>query len=303
MKNIKTITIGISAFNEEQTIGALLDSIAIQTGDSFLLEKIIINLDGSTDNTKKVITDRKDELVTIIDNKIQKGKATRLNELYQMNKSDVLIILDADITITDQRFIAKLISGFTHQNIAIVSSNNQPIKPKTFIGKIWYANEQSWYEIRKDVNNGNNLYNNSGCAVALEKNFTKSIVMPKEAIADQQFVYLSAMKQNKQFVFKENAVVYYLPPANLHDIKIQFARSLGEEKFLKQYFDERYDIYFKIPTKAKLKGLWNAFITDPFYTILSRIFLFILPKLGIEEDENNKKGLWKRTNSTKKLIN
>lgn len=303
MSKVKTVTIGISAFNEEATIGFLLDAILIQTGDNFVLDKIIVNLDGSTDETKEVLKDRNDELLQIIDNKTQKGKATRLNELYQMNTSDILIILDADVTITDQRFISKLVSGFIHENVVIVSSNNQPIRPNTFIGKVWYANEQSWYAVRKLVNNGDSLYNNSGCAVALEKNFAKSILMPTEAIADQQFVYLSAMKQQKKFVFKEHAIAYYRPPSTLHDIKIQFARSLGEEQFLKKYFDKSYNSYFEIPTNAKLIGLVHALLKDPFYTVLSRVFLVILPKLGIKEDMNNKKGLWQRTSSTKIATN
>lgn len=299
MNRIKTVTIGISAYNEERTIGQLLDAISIQTGDSYKLEQIIINLDGSTDNTKAEVLSTSDDRIRLIVNKTQKGKATRLNELYQMNTSDILIILDADITITDQRLIQKLVAGFTHPDIVIVSSNNQPIRPNTFIGKVWYANEQSWYETRRLVKNGDHLYNNSGCAVALEKNFAKSIIMPQEAIADQQFVYLSAMKLHKKFVFKEQAVVYYLPPSTLEDIKKQYARSLGEEQFLKKYFDESFDTFFQIDTTYKITGFLNSMRKDPFYTVMSRVFLKVLPYLGIQEDPANQKGLWQRTNSTK----
>lgn len=299
MNTLKTVSIGIAAFNEDQTIGPLLDAIHIQTGDTYILEKIIIVLDGSTDKTREVIKTHNDPRIVVIDHKEQKGKATRLTQLYKLNTSDILLILDGDVQITDQRFIEKLVQEFTNNNIAIVSSNNQPIRPNSFIGKVWYANEQCWYEIRKSVNNGNNLFNNSGCAVALEKNFAKSIIMPAEAIADQQFVYLSAMKLGKQFIFKEHAVVHYVPPSTLQDIKIQFARSLGEEEFLKKYFDDSFNTYFEIPLKNKLLGLITAVLKDPFYTIVSLMFVKLLPKLGIVQDPTNKKGLWKRTNSTK----
>ncbi len=299
MNTAKTVTIGIAAFNEDQTIGPLLDAIHIQTGDTYILEKIIIVLDGSTDKTREVIKAHNDPRIVVIDHKIQKGKATRLTQLYNVNTSDILLILDGDVQITDQRFIEKLVHEFTNTNVAIVSSNNQPIRPNSFIGKVWYANEQCWYETRKSVNNGNNIFNNSGCAVALEKNFAKSITMPAEAIADQQFVYLSAMKLGKKFIFKDNAIVHYVPPSTLQDIKIQFARSLGEEEFLKKYFDDSFNTYFEIPLKNKILGLITAVINDPFYTIVSLIFVKLLPTLGIVEDPKNKKGLWKRTNSTK----
>lgn len=302
MNKLKTLTVGISAFNEEQTIGTLLNAIEMQTGETYKLEKVMIVLDGSTDNTRQEVMARKDKDIMLVEHTEQKGKATRLSELYKMNTSDILLILDADIFIKDQRFIEKLVSGFTSEHVAIVSSNNQPVRPNTFIGKVWYANEQSWYETRRLVPQGNHLYNNSGCAVALEKNFAKSIIMPQEAIADQQFVYLSAMKQGKQFVFKEHAVSYYLPPSTLEDIKKQYARSLGEETFLSNYFDASFDSYFQIKKKYKIKGFINALKKDPFYTIVSRIFLKILPLLGIKNDPANKKGLWKRTNSTKLAI-
>lgn len=301
MTKKKTVTIGIAAYNEENTIKMLIRSLQKQKTSSFVLERIIVMLDGSTDNTASILRNMHNRPnVIIIENKERMGKATRLNELFHINQSDILVIFDADILITDTYLIEKMVKGFNSEKVAIVSSNNQPVRPNTFWGKLWYAGENVWYETRKDVNMGDNLYNNSGCAVALEKKFAKLMNLPKQTIADQQFVYLNAMKMDRTFVFKKDAIVYYLPPSTLHDIKIQYARSIGEEDFLKKYFEKKYMLYTHIPDSFKLKGIFKSLKSDPIYTILSLFLLKLIALMHISQDPLSKKGLWKRTNSTKK---
>jgi glycosyltransferase involved in cell wall biosynthesis len=55
MKNIKTLTIGISAHNEEKNISSLLESIFAQKQRNYVLENIYVVCDGCTDNTESVV--------------------------------------------------------------------------------------------------------------------------------------------------------------------------------------------------------------------------------------------------------
>ena len=50
-QNLTTITIGISAYNEVANIKALLQTLLAQRANNFLLEKIIVISDQSTDDT------------------------------------------------------------------------------------------------------------------------------------------------------------------------------------------------------------------------------------------------------------
>ena len=53
MSSKPTVTVGISAYNEEHAFPALLESLLKQSQTSFVFEKIIVVSDGSTDNTVK----------------------------------------------------------------------------------------------------------------------------------------------------------------------------------------------------------------------------------------------------------
>ena len=52
MNKKPTVTIGIPAHNEEANIANMLNSVISQEQKSFFLEKIIVALDGCTDNTE-----------------------------------------------------------------------------------------------------------------------------------------------------------------------------------------------------------------------------------------------------------
>jgi len=112
MNKIKqtAITIGIPALNEEFNIGALLDSLLKQKQEGFCIKKIIISSDGSTDNTVSIVNSYKDRRVKVIDNKVRKGVAVRQNQLIDHANTDILVLLDADITVADPKFLKKLIA-------------------------------------------------------------------------------------------------------------------------------------------------------------------------------------------------
>ncbi len=91
-----SISILISAFNEEKNIISTLESIGLQyyPGD---LEVIVVN-DGSTDNTAKIIADEIGRFpwLTLIDNTKNKGKAACLNEALLIAKSEIILTVDGD---------------------------------------------------------------------------------------------------------------------------------------------------------------------------------------------------------------
>src|SRR3989344_4934940 len=137
MKNTnKTVTIGISAFNEEANIKNLLFSVLEQKGD-FRLEKIVVISDGSTDNTTKFVKEVSNPRITVIDNDIRKGKSERQNEICAMAESDILVILDADILPADDLYIYKLIDPIIkNSGVGLTSGETLPINPKSFFEKI-----------------------------------------------------------------------------------------------------------------------------------------------------------------------
>ena len=302
MKTKYTVSIGIPAFNEEKTIAQLLRSIFTQRGNHFVLEKVYVGIDGSVDNTEKIVKKIHNTHLKILKSSKREGKATRLNEFFKTSVSDILIIFDADIIIDDQYLIDKLTVQFNDKKIGLVSADNQPVCPATFLGKTWYASEKLWYEIRKNVNEGDSVYNNSGCSVAFRREFARSINLPKETIADQQFIYIYSVIKKWKFYFARNANIYYLPPSTWKDILTQFTRSLGEDNFFRKNFGTKWDEYFKIPKKNKFFGTIRSFIKDPFYTLAAILLLFFLNSFVVVPNSQSTYGFWDSIESSK-LIN
>ena len=89
----KKVTAIVPAYNEEKTVGKVLDVLV--TSD--IPDEVICVNDGSTDNTLNEIKKYKEDIV-IIDIGNNKGKGNALAEGIKKASGDILLFLDADLT-------------------------------------------------------------------------------------------------------------------------------------------------------------------------------------------------------------
>ena len=90
------VSIYIPAFNAEDTIKEALDSIIRQSYSN--IEIIVID-DGSTDNTKNILSDyEKKNLIKLITHKKNMGIQDTYNEIYSIVESKFFCIYHADDT-------------------------------------------------------------------------------------------------------------------------------------------------------------------------------------------------------------
>jgi glycosyltransferase involved in cell wall biosynthesis len=302
MNNLKTISVGISAYNEEENIGSLLNSILEQRGSNFKLDKIIIACDGSSDTTPQIIKkySKKNKFIELIEDGERLGKAQRLNQIYKLNKSDYLITLDADVLFESTSEIEKLIKHMENTNkIKVLAANLIPIQQPGFIGKVIYKSNNLWNELRKNINNGDHITNLYGAATMLESKFAKSVQYPKNLTCDQGYLYLSAKRVNG-FAFASDARVLFLPPNNLDGFKTQGDRFINERQQLVTYFGEKALAEYSIPFNIKAYTTIKTFAKDPLYTTLV-VLLNISVNLSVKKDQLNDQGIWKRVESTKNI--
>src|SRR6266567_1694371 len=109
-----TLTIGIPAYNEEQNIEGFLRSLFEQKLHAVTLEEVLVYSDSSTDKTNTIVHKLKKTYpkIKLIQGKSKKGKYRRVNELFHKNKSEALVILDADIALEKDDFLETLINTF-----------------------------------------------------------------------------------------------------------------------------------------------------------------------------------------------
>lgn len=306
MKNYQklTVTVGIPVYNEVENVGYLLQSIIRQKQLSFKLEKIIVNNDGSTDGTDEKVKEKakKNPLIVLLKNNNRKGKKKRLEEIYKMNKSDIIITYDGDVVLANPYVIEEMVGYFNDKRVGVVSGALEPITGGTFFGKLQATWFRVWLEARRNYKNGNNINNIRGCCLAMRSNLAKQIKFDREIVSDAQYIYFFALWKKLQFKFANNAVVLYRIPNNLRDFLTQKTRSSSGRRKLADKFGARVLSEYEIPFIYKLKAIMKTLIKNPIMTISAILFQICYMVFRRYIQTTYSKGLWKPAESTKKAI-
>lgn len=229
MKNITkttriSVSVGIPAYNEEAGIGRVVNSVLTQKQDGWILKELIIISDGSSDGTADIVSSIKDKRVKFFNEKTRKGKTHRLQEMFDQFDSDILVLLDADIVLSDKFVLSNLIKGFEDPNVMLVGGNSSPLPPCSFIESAIYSSFEVFYKSRLNVRGGNNIFGATGSIMALKREFAKKIKMPK-IFNEDSYIYLFCLKSGYKFRYVDDAKIFYKLPRNSNDYIRQLFRS------------------------------------------------------------------------------
>lgn len=258
------ISIGIPAYNEEKNIRRVLNGILSQKEDNWTLKEVLVMCDGCTDKTAVRAKSVQDNRIVVLEDGMRKGKTTRLTELFAMFKGDILIMFDGDIEFSTDQVITSLLKGFQDEKVMVVGGNSKPFPPKTFVQNAVYATFKVFYESRKKLKNGNNIFGATGSILAARKEFIKNVTLPK-IVSEDAYIYLLCLKQKFKFKYVDNAVIYYKLPLNFSDYIKQVLRSNPESvtSELEPYFGKKVYREFKRPKGFYAKNVFSAFVQNP----------------------------------------
>lgn len=300
MKNTLSITIGIPAHNEERNIQHLLLSILAQKAD-FILEKIIVVCDGCIDETEECaleIAKAHYGLIEVMNDHEWKGKADRMNEIFRMSKSDVVIIIDADIKIAGKlKSLVEPMETEGNENIMLVSGNLLPIVPKTFAGRIGITAHRLWMNA-VDMLPNTDMYRCGGPLRAFKRKFYEGLEFPS-ASADDIYPYLAAQKLGFGFAFAESVSASYKLPGTLKDFRKQMGRFLESKSIHENNFSPEFlKNYYTITSAIKLKALVKTFFQFPISTVCY-VVVWVPIKLKSLMSAPTAGGTWDSVASTK----
>lgn len=265
--NSKKISVGIAALNEGRRIRSVLESIVSQHGLNWEIKEILLYSDGSTDNTVVEAQKVADRRIKILHDKTRRGKTFRLNQMFRRFKGDYLIMFDGDIIIKEPDVIENLLTGFKEKNVALVGGNSTTLSPKSFFERAVNTTFNVFYESRKQVKNGHNVFGCTGSILAVEKKFAKSITIPK-IINEDTFLYFHCLTLGKKFRYIDTAKIYYQLPSKLTDYLRQLFRSAPEavNVELEKYFGSLVEAEFRRPKIFYAKAVLRSFLSLPLET-------------------------------------
>ncbi len=298
------LTIAIPAYNEEANIANILENVLNQNQKTVNVKNILVYNDASTDSTpdivKKIILNY--PLIKLINLKIRIGKNGILNRIFRERKSDILVVLDADIGIVGADFLDNISRPIINdKNAQLVSAHQTAIRPKNFIGKIIYAALLLWDYIRFSIPNKDHIQNFYSSATALRGSFVKNLCIPEAVAEERIYLYLMAKKLNG-FRYSNDAHVLFWPPSTLSEYIMLSDRTFGaKQPELSNLFGAQANTIHIVPWKYKIIGILKSFFYQPFYTPVAILLGFSLNFLVTHKKKHYRK-FWNTNISTKKPI-
>lgn len=274
MKGIQSISVGIAAYNAQDNISALLKSVLSQKIIN-RVDQVIVYSDASLDQTVKEAKKVKNKKIKVIDAKKRQGFAHAVETLLSLNKSEIIILLNDDIKITDNNFLEKISKAFIDKRVGLVSANPQPIRPQTFTEKAANSAFRVYEKMRYTIRSGNNEFTCDGKVLALSKSFIKSLKIPKSyrqiGNADS-FLYFSCVTRGFKYEHVKRAVVKFKLPSTLKDYLSLTIRNNTDPYILKRRFGKVVEIEYRKPKLAFYYFGLIEFFKNPVGTMFIAIF-------------------------------
>lgn len=191
MGKIKTVSIGITAYNSEKNIKRLIVSILKQAVKEVHFEKLLIHSDCSSDKTVSIAKSIENKKIEIIESKKRIGFAGSVENVLKKNSSDVIILLNDDIIIEDDMFIEEIVIPFLeNERLGLVSANLVPFQPENFIENAVRSGYMGYSNFAKQYKNGHNILTCDGKVLALSRQFLKVLQLPKNFKRSRKFGYI-----------------------------------------------------------------------------------------------------------------
>jgi biofilm PGA synthesis N-glycosyltransferase PgaC len=141
---MKTVSVGIMAYNEEANIGRLLAAIQSQDLRCAAIQEIIVVVSGSTDGTEAAVRERmkQDNRIKLYIQPFREGKASAVNLFLSKAAADICILESAD-TVPAADAFDKLLLPFNDQSVGMSGCRPVPVNQiDTFMG---FAAHFMWY--------------------------------------------------------------------------------------------------------------------------------------------------------------
>src|SRR3989344_748392 len=302
-KSIYTVTIGIPAYNEEANITNLLNSILRQKEDGYLIERIIVLSDASTDKTVEKVEEIKDPRIEILDFKKRMGKSYHLNTFPKIVNSDILALFDADVVLNGEDVIKKLIEPIIkEENVGLVSGNFLPIRVKNFFQHAVKTTINVYEVLRQEWKGGHNAFGCTGRIQALSKPFYKVLKVPPTMVLNDIYTYFDCIQNGFEFRHVKSVNVYYQLPTNLKDYLNQFKRFCVGSSRMSKIFQDLYTQEYSISKKRFYLLMLKQFTNKTIHCIFI-CFVNIIGKFMATRELKKMDGKWEVVTSTKNLNN
>lgn len=297
-----SITVGISALNEDKNIKGILENLLTQKNTNNYIKKIIVVSDGSSDKTVQIARSVKSNKVIVYNFKKREGMTSRLNFMFKKFNTDIFIKIDADLLPINNNLLNEISKSFiSDPKIGLVGGKLIAIRLENFAQRTINVARLTWDGIKSEYMGGDSFYSLPGGIYAISNKFSKYAIFPKSIWSDVGYLYYSCKLSNFKYISNKKALVYLNLPNNFEDYIKQLSRYSSQIEPLVKIFGEAVKNQFYIPKSVLYKYKAIYFFKFPIECIVLFIismYVFVF-KIFFK---NNASAKWAMANSSKLKI-
>ena len=298
------VTVAIAAYNAQNNIRHLISALLAQVQDNYILEKIIVFSDSSSDRTVELARKYSGDRVAVIDSDQRGGFAKAVQKILGMSDSEFVVVLNDDIKIYDQRFISKYTRRFLQdQKIGLITGNPQPLPPENFVERVAYSGFKIYENLRYKNNDGNNILSCDGKTLGFSKKFIDRLNFPSESRLMgnvDSFLYYSCLSAGLKYGHARDAIVYYRLPSTVADYVKWMIRNNSDRGLLEEQFGKVVNIEDRISKNWFVYFIMKEFFIHPL-RVISLIVLGIYIRIMNLISRQKFSPFWDVVSSTKRI--
>jgi hypothetical protein len=235
------------------------------------------------------------------------GKPQSLNVGKREVRSDFLVLLDGDVRLNGHHALSNLLEDID-EDVGLVGGNPVPAANASIAALASRCGDIVRNNIMRRIRDGSNIYSAHGRIMALSKSYYSTIEVPiekegKQMVSEDQYLYLSCIRQDMRYVFRGEAEVRYNLPTSFKDYlrqSVRFMYSIGETKGF--FNDRNLGSEYHVPFRIKVVAFVDLFRQEPLgglvwtaCRIIGRL-LFLARRFGFKEGVGT---TWEVSESTK----
>lgn len=249
--NKLTCSVGVTAYNEENNIGPLLDALINQLLHQVEIGEIIVVASACTDRTVPIIREfmARDGRIKLIEQERREGKTSAINLFLAAARHEVCILESGD-TVPHESAIEHLGRMFFDPQVGMVGAHKVPVNtPDHIVGLLSHLRLRMEHELCLEIPR-------LGEMIAFRKIFDR---IPPDVAMDEAFVEALVVKRGMVVKYAPDAVVYNVGPTTINDFVKQRRRNHAGHLYLKHKYGYAVSsIQNQRVARVALKELWGV---------------------------------------------
>jgi len=244
-------SVGVTAYNEENNIGSLLDALLQQHLHEVEISEIIVVASGCTDNTVPIVQGcvADNPQVKLIVQAKREGKTAAIN-IFLANATQDICVLESGDTLPHEDAVEHLVRMFTDPTVGMTGAHKVPVNtPDQIAGLFTHLRLRLEHQLCLEIPR-------LGEMIAFRKVFDR---IPPDVAMDEAFVEALVIKRGMSVRYSPDAVVYNTGPTSIKEFVRQRRRNHAGHLYLKSKYG--YAVSSMQNTrvaKIALKEIWGA---------------------------------------------